>query len=170
MRFLTSVAAAAALTACSTTAGLAPETATGGFEDAKTVKISEHGNACTSMVCTSLGAQWSGKHPADAILMVAIVNDIKAITGAQLNIDGQITTLPATAGVTAFSHIGAMKSSTKGFAVPLETIRAITSAKRVWLRVLTPTGYLEDAVVDGATDSKALHALKRFLIAVDASS
>lgn len=69
---------------------------------------------------------------------------------------------------TNFNELGAAtKESRKGFIVPLDLVRKITTSQRTWLRVQTTGGYAEDAVIDGQTDSKAYHALKRFLTAVD---
>lgn len=70
---------------------------------------------------------------------------------------------------TNFNELGAAtKESRKGFIVPLDLVRKITMSQRTWLRVQTTGGYAEDAVIDGQTlDSKAYHALKRFLTAVD---
>ena len=48
-----------------------------------------------------------------------------------------------------------------------EVLRSIAGAQRAWLRVHTTDGYVEDAIVDGSTDSKALHAMRRFLSEVD---
>lgn len=152
---------------CSTTSGLSPESTRSGFDGARVVTISHHGNACTSILCTGLGAQWTSANPADAILTVTVFNEFKGITGAALNIDGKITTIKPI-GLTNFSRPGApLKESSSNFAVPLQLLRSIAGAQRAWLRVHTTSGYLEDAIVDGATDSKALHAMRRFLAEVD---
>lgn len=158
------------LVGCATTTGLAPTTSHSGFDNASVVSISSHGNACTGMTCTGLGAQWSAKTPETALLMVSISNEYKGITGAQLNMDGQVLTLKKTVTATSMDGSGGIKQSTQSFIVPLSLIRDITNSKRTWLRVQTTAGSYEDAVIDGDKDSKAFHALKRFLVSVDQAS
>lgn len=165
---LSSVIALAALAGCSTTAGTGPNVSRSGFDGARVVTINGHGNACKGMLCTGLGAQWTAKNPTESVLVVYVFNDIKGITGAQLNIDGQTYDLTTMRPFTNFSDFGAAtKESRKGFLVPTDLVRKITASQRTWLRVQTTGGYVEDAVIDGQTDSKAYHALKRFLAAVD---
>lgn len=121
------------------------------------------------MVCTGIGAQWNQSHPNSVILIINVFNNVTGITGAQLNIDGEIVTLNRTSGVTDFQVDNYIKNSTKGFVTDLSVVRRIIKSKRTWLRVSTPTGYIEDRVVDGKKDSKALHALKRFMSSVEDS-
>lgn len=156
------------LMGCSTTSGTGPNVSHSGFDNARVVTISGHGNACKGMLCTGLGAQWMSKNPTEAVLVVYLFNDIKGITGAKLNIDGQTYDLSVMQPFTNFNEFGtATKESRKGFLVPLGLARKITASQRTWLRVQTSRGYIEDAVIDGPTDSKSYHALKRFLAAVD---
>lgn len=158
----------ALLTACSTTSGLDATVSHSGFDNAKVVNIDPHSGACRMVVCTGLGAQWNGKRPNETILVVKIFNEIQGITSAKLNIDGEIHTLTIKESFTEFSRPGSMvKSSSKGFLTSLELIRKIVNSKRTWLRVGTNSGSFEDAIIDGQTDSKAFHALKRFLTEVD---
>lgn len=64
---------------------------------------------------------------------------------------------------TNFNEFGAAtQESRERFLVLLDLIRKITASQRIWLRVQTTRGYVEDAVIDGRTNSKACHALKRF--------
>ena len=86
---LSSILALAALAGCSTTSGTGPNVTRSGFDGARVVTINGHGNACKGMLCTGLGAQWTSKNPTESVLVVYVFNDIKGITGAQLNIDGQ---------------------------------------------------------------------------------
>jgi len=152
---------------CATTTGTDPVIGYSGFDNAKTVSIRPHGNACSAFVCTGLGAQWNSSNPGSAILIVQIFNEYAAISRAELNIDGNIETLSSSVTVTEFSSPGSvMRESSQGFAVSLSLVEKLLSAKRVWLRVHTPTGYIEDAVLDGKKDSKAYHALSRFVAAV----
>ena len=158
----------AMLAGCSTTAGSGTNVTRSGFDGARVVTINGHGNACKSMRCTGLGAQWTSKNPTESVLIVYLFNDIKGITGASLNIDGQTYDLSTMQPFTNFNEFGAAtQESRKGFLVPLDLIRKITASQRTWLRVQTTGGYVEDAVIDGQTDSKAYHALKRFLASVD---
>ena len=156
------------LAGCSTTSGTGPNVTHSGFDGARVVSINGHGNACKGMLCTGLGAHWTSKNPTEAVLVVYLFNDIKAITGAKLNIDGQTYDLSTMQPFTNFNELGApTKESRKGFIVHLDLVRKIITSQRTWLRVQTTAGYAEDAVIDGQTDSKAYHALKRFLDAVD---
>lgn len=91
--------------------------------------------------------------------------DYVAILDAQLNIDAQVIVLEPADVVTDFdSQYG--KVSSKGFRTNLDTIEAITKADRVWLRIETPNGTREDRIIDQDGDSKAYHAMKRFINAV----
>ena len=167
MRILFVVALVLVFSGCATTSGTNPIVEYSGFDNAKTVSINPHGNACSSMVCTGLGAQWNSSNPDSAILIVQVFNEYAAISRAELNIDGKKVTLSSAQNVTDFSSPGStMRESSKGFGVSLSVIEQILSAKRVWLRVHTPTGYIEDPVIDGEKDSKAFHALSRFVTAV----
>ncbi|MFU1912230.1 hypothetical protein ACLQ8Z_21535 [Bordetella hinzii] len=164
---LASILALAALVGCSTTSGTGPRVSQSGFDGARIVTINPHGNACRSMICTGLGAQWSSKNPTESVLVVSLFNETRAIIGAQLNVDGKVYDLSNAQPFTNFSDFGAAtKESRKGFIVQTDLIRKITTSQRTWLRVITTAGNFEDAVVDGQTDSKAFHALRRFLASV----
>lgn len=156
------------LSGCSTTSGTGPAVSHSGFDNATVIRINPHGNACSGMVCTGLGAHWNATRPEETILVVSVFNSINAITGAKLNIDGEVHQLRVMETFTNFSEFGAAtKESRKGFLVPTSLVRKITMSKRTWLRVNTTSGYVEDAVIDGGKDSKAFHAMKRFLSEVD---
>lgn len=171
MKLLAIPLAAALLTGCATTSGTAPRSATSGFDGARIVTIEPHGAACRDFFCAGLGAQWRSSSPDSALVTVAIFNEIRGITGAQVNVDGQTTTWRKVTPLTDFSRPGsALKISSADFSVPLDQVRAIASGQhRVWLRVLTTAGAVESAVIDGQTDSKAYHALRRFVTEVDAA-
>ena len=158
------------LVGCSSTMGLDPVIGHSGFDNAKTVNIVPHSNRCGwDMVCTGLGAQWNSSKPHSAILIVRVANEYMAISNAELNIDGKIINLRSVGTVTDFHNPvsgSAMRESKRAFATTVETVKSILSAKRVWLRVSTPTGYLEHPVIDDDGDSKAYHALKRFMRSV----
>lgn len=158
----------AALAGCATTSGSDARVSRSGFDGARIVTVNPHGNACRSMSCTGLGAQWSSKTPTQSVLVVSLFNETRAIVEAQLNVDGKVYDLSNAQPFTNFSDFGAAtKESRKGFIVPTELIRKIANSQRTWLRVTTTAGNFEDAVIDGQTDSKAFHALKRFLVSVE---
>lgn len=170
VRVLTPAAAAAALAlaGCATTTGTAPTDARSGYDGARVVNIAAHGGACTSMLCPAIGAQWNDKRPDVAIVTVALMNAWQPITGARLMIDGKETRLDPLPGITTFSApVQGMRESTRDFTAPLATVRALSTAGKAWLRVGTTDGNVEVAIIDGATDSKALHAMRRFLALVD---
>lgn len=155
------------LSACATTSGSDPIVGFSGFDNAKTVSISPHGNACSSMLCTGLGAQWNSSNPESAILIVRVFNEYAVINHAELNIDGKKIELASVQTVTDFGTPSTgIHESSKAFGVPLTVIEQIISANKVWLRVSTPSGYIEDPVKDGSKDSKAYHALSRFVLAI----
>lgn len=153
------------LSGCANTIGTAPQEGYSGFDDARIVNLPPHGNACTGWVCTGLGAQWSEEYPDQALLIVTVFNDTTAVTGALLNIDGEKIRLDQSQASTSFDS-EVITTSSKAYLVPLSLIRRIVDANRVWMRVETPSGTIEDAIIDGSTDSKSYHALKRFLAAI----
>ena len=170
VRLLLAGCAVIALAGCASTTGRAPQEVRSGFDGAREVSIGGHGNACRAVVCTGLGAQWSSARPEVAVLSVYVFNEIRGITGAQLSIGDQAALqLAALPGLTNFgAPAPGLRQSRQDFAVPLSTVRQIAGADRAWLRVRTTNGYIEDAIIDGGTDSKAVHALRRFLAQVDA--
>ena len=155
---------------CATTVGLDATETRSGFDGGRVVNIRPHGTACTGLPCISLGAQWHERSRAGALLEVQVTGDrYYGIQRAELSIDGRVLRLPGRA-VTRFDRTGTiptMYDSRQSFGVTLQDLRDAASARRVWVRVHTLDGYVEAAIVDGATDSKALHALRRFLAQVD---
>lgn len=167
MRTLMIVATALALAGC---AGTSPTTRVSGLDGSRVVTVSGHGNDCSRMVCTGLGAQWSSAEPGYALLVVYVFNDIRAITGASLSVGDRVYRLTPL-GQTRFAPSSeAIRESRKAFAVPLRLVRELAQANRAWLRVETPDGYLEDPVVDSGREGRSLGALRRFLSAVDAAN
>jgi len=161
------------LSGCSTTSGLDASVARSGFDGATVVTIPTHGTRCGSMSapCLGLAAQWSSKSPSESILQASVLGEYKAITGAALSINGVVVRLQPASFVTDFSKPGdPLRTSSASFTVPLDLLKNISQAQSVWLRLYTPTGYVEDAVKDGESDSKALHAIGRFLQAVDGAA
>lgn len=151
---------------CGTGAGTSVKVGYSGFDNARTVSIAPHANAKD----TGLGAQWNAAHPDSALLIVAVWWQYVSITEAELNIDGEkISLTPISDSTTDFSSTvnGQIKLSTRAFGTNIATVKKIVASKRTWLRIHTPSGYIEDAVIDGAQDSKAYNALIRFIAAVE---
>lgn len=165
--------AIASLVGCATTSGLDATVSQSGFDGATTVSVPVHGTACgsTSGSCLGMGAQWSTARPQVVLLNVALLMDYQPILSAKLSVDDTIVSLDEMQGMTQFSRIGdPVRTSTKYFAIPIGSLRRAVSANKVWLRVSTPSGTVEDRVIDGDVDSKAIHALRRFMAKVDAAS
>lgn len=168
MRTLMIVAAALALAGCAT--GSPPTSRVSGLDGSRAVTVPGHGNACSGVVCTGLGAQWSSAEPGHALLVVYVFNDVRAITGASLSVGSRVHRLTPL-GQTGFApYVAATRESRKAFAVPLGLVRELVQADSAWLRVETPGGYLEDPVVDSGREGKSLGALRRFLSSVDAAN
>ena len=171
MRVIFTLLVSLLLVACSNSTGGSARTYQGGFDNARRVSVDPHGLQCgMSMVCGGLGAQWTSADPENVIVLVNIFNDYRAITGAALDIDGEKVALGDNQALTTFrapTPGSAMRESRKAFNVPLTIVRRIPSANRVWVRIYTTDGYIDGAVIDGDRDSKAFHALKRFIASVD---
>lgn len=163
---VTTFITALTISACSNTSGLAPKVSHSGFDNSKVVNIAPHGNACNYMNCTGFGLQWNSKYPNEAFMIVQVFNNLSPIFGAQLNIDGNIIILKESQLVSSYELDGYTQNSSKAFSVSIDTLEKIEDAKKVWMRVETPNGTIEDAIIDGNTDSKSYHALKRFLAEV----
>ena len=147
-----------------TTIDHSPERGSTGFDSTRTVSITPHENASDRMIPTGIGAQWTAAKKDEVILIIAVFNNHVEITGAELNIGGERIALTPTANVTDMkADLNNLKTSTKGFLTTLHTVKKIVNSGRTWLRVHTPTGTMDDAVKDRARDSKAYHALKRFM-------
>lgn len=163
---------AVALASCSTTSGLAPRESTSGLDGARVVRIDPHGAACGALPCVSIGAEWNSKRPDTALALVAVTSSqFAGLRRLELNIDGRMVDVASQAGQPSQFTAPAptLRQSLQTFVVPLADLRAVTTAQRAWMRVTTLNGYVEHAIVDGATDSKALHALRRFVAQVDAA-
>jgi hypothetical protein len=155
-----------------TTSVRAPTVGYSGFDNARTVSIVPHGTALNSMMdvaTTSIGAQWSASHVDQVTLVIEVYGaSYTAVTGAELNIDGEKIALTPAGYATDMepSGIAGFMTSTKSFLTDLDTVEKIIKSKRTWLRVQTPTGTLENMVADGAKNSKAYYALIKFMDAV----
>lgn len=121
------------------------------------------------MPCVAIGAQWSSRHPTTAIVTVMMLGP--KFTGIQrvaLSIDGKEQTFQPN-GITRFEPgLSALaRESRQDFVMPLSTLRDLQGSKRAWIRVSTLDGYIDQAIIDGPKDSKALHAIGRLLTAID---
>jgi hypothetical protein len=134
-----------------------------------------HGNISNGffdMGLTGIGAFWSEISPDQVILEITVYNFWTNITGAELNIDGNIITLKDWGSRTDFEGgysdgVALMKMSKHDFVVKKDTVYSIMNAKKAWLRVHTLSGVFENGIIDGEKDSKAYHALKEFIAIVD---
>lgn len=155
------------LIGCTTTSGLSAQTATSGFDGKKHVRIAPHGTACTSMICPAIGAVWIEDAPSLVGLNFEVINDIRSINAAELNIDGEIIKLTNTDLTRFNTDVGV--SSAKTYTTNFNVVDKIINSKRSWVRLSTSKGYVEAAIVDNGKDSKAFHALKRFKAQVEAT-
>lgn len=140
-----------------------------GFDGARVVDIAPHGAACEGLPCVSLGAQWNSRKPDATIATVTVLGArFSGIRRLAISIDGQERTFQPS-GITRFEPgpTAQTRESRQDFVLPLATLREIRAAKRVWVRVSTVDGYLDQAVVDDQKDSKAFHALGRLLAEID---
>ena len=146
-----------------TTTTLNPKTTVSGFDQTKRVTIDPHGAACTSMSCTSIGATWVSNYPNDVGISIFLMNNMASIQSVDFNIDGEIVTLKSHSltnfEIPKYSLTG---TSQKTFITSYSIITRILNSKRSWVRVHTSSGLIEDAIIDGAKDSKAYNALKKF--------
>lgn len=160
----------ALLGGCATTTGLAPQATQSGFDGSKRIEIAPHATQCKmKMVCPSIGAVWSDKMEKTG-LVIAVFNVITGIQGASISIDGNVVDLGQPIGLTKFeTENPMMKKSENRFLVPSALIDEILNGKRVWIRLDTTDGVMEDAVIDENGDSRAYNALKRFKASVEAA-
>jgi len=148
---------------------LKPKVGYSGFDNARTVTLVPHGNIPKGweMKITAMGAQWSEKHKDSVLIIVAVINDTTAITGASLNIDGEIIHMKQTGDVTGFEDRSGIKQSSKSFTTELLTIRKILKSERTWLRVNTPHGTMENAVIENGKKGQAFVAFEGFIAVID---
>ncbi len=172
MRGAAAVAAFLILAACSTSSGLSATETRSGFDGARVVHIAPHGAACVDMPCISIGGEWNSKRPQSALVIASLAGpEFAGLRALEFNIDGRMTSYPAAPGLSEFTApTPPLRMSTHTFVVPMADLRAIADARRAWVRVSSTRGWSEQAIVDGDTDSKALHALRRFLAQVDSGA
>lgn len=156
------------------------KTSYSGFDNAKVVTVEPISNTQNSTVKlnTVLGAQWNAAHPEDVILIAGVFSlkdrqgiaeaELIGITGAELNIDGEKTDLQPTGTIPVITDNFILMEYTNGYTTKLSVIDKILKSKRTWLRVHTPTGTVENAVIDGGLESGAYQALEKFMVTVNA--
>jgi len=179
MKYLITIGLALALSACGTTVGHAAREKTSTFDGSRSVWIDAHGTNCgMSMVCDGVGAEWLSTAKDLALLDIEFYGDYRNITGAELNIDGQIIQLnhqdPAGTDFrndsTDYSNPGLTEMervSQQRFTVPLSLIRRIEASHSVKLRLYLDHLTVDSIIIDGDKTSKAYYALGRFLAKVD---
>ncbi|MGX5913920.1 hypothetical protein ACR0ST_04240 [Aliidiomarina sp. Khilg15.8] len=172
MRHLARAAAVAGvlvLSACSTTVGTGPKVSYSDYHNHKQVEIAPHGAACTGwdMQCSMLGAQWSEEKPDQVFFIIGTANEVTSIRGATIFVGDDEFKLSRPANNTQIDRLGTYVDSARGFSGDLSLVKAIVESPRSAIRVETPAGYMEDVIKDGEKDSKAYHALVRFLEAVE---
>lgn len=149
------------LTGCATTTGTNPQTLISKFDGVKSVGIQAHGGACKDFTCPMLGATWLDNQPNNVGFSVKVTNLIANIHTVSFNIDGEIITINAISKTDFNQEFGLNYSSTV-VVTNYSLLTKILQSKRTWMKVSTSKGAYEVAIIDGATDSKAFHALKRF--------
>lgn len=148
-------------TGCATTTGTNPETSISKFDGVKSVAIQAHGGACKDFNCPMLGATWLDSQPNNVGFSVKISNQIANIQTVAFNIDGEIIKIDALLR-TDFTQESGLSFSQTTVVTNYSLLTKILQSKRTWMKVSTSKGAYEVAIIDGANDSKAFHALKRF--------
>ena len=161
MKNLLMISLLSCLVGCSTTSGIGAQTAVSGFDGVKSVAIQPHGAACKGIVCPMLGATWLDNQPNNVGFSVKLFNEIANIQSLSFNIDGEIIKIDALS-TTSFDREVNVNVSKTSIVAPYSVLTRILQSKRTWMKVSTSKGAYEVAIVDGAIDSKAFNALKRF--------
>lgn len=170
-RALLSIGLAIAVAGCASDAGLAPTSRISGFDGSRNVAIEPHGADCASMLgdCIGIGAQWSSSTPNTVLILPRVYMRYASISAASLSIDGQAVELRGPIGITRITGgpNTLTRESTATFSTSLDTLRKLASAERAWLRIVTMDGRIESALIEPGKDTKAIHAMRRFLDEVD---
>lgn len=149
------------ISGCATTAGYDAQTSSSKFDGVKSVAIQAHGAACKGLICPMIGATWLEDQPNNVGFTIQLFNEIANINSIAFNIDGEIIKANAL-GSTDFDRVTGVNVSRTSIVTNYSVLTKILSSKRTWIRVSTSKGLQEVAIIDGQTDSKAYHALKRF--------
>jgi hypothetical protein len=157
------------LSACATVDGVTPQTHTRRHDKPRTISVDPEINACTQPRCTGLGALWDSEDPANAVLVVELLNSGGGIAEAELRVDGKTMPMAPITAAAEPKAAGSLSRARRSFKISLATIRSIILGKEVRLKVQTSDDAVEDVVVSGSTYSNAYHSLGRFLRTVDES-
>jgi hypothetical protein len=180
MKRILLIVAMALLAGCGATTGTNARSSISTFDGARVVSIDPHGTNCgMSMVCSLLGAQWSSNQPDRVQLVVSTMGEYASIQMAGLNIDGTIIPLADSAQLTQYTqsmsqtpetyNVAAAqlgRTSTRSFIAPLALVDRILAARSVKMRVQTDGVTIDSIIFEGDKDSKAHHALERFIAQV----
>lgn len=168
-----------ALAGCATTSGLNPTVSKSEFDNTKVIDIEPHGLSCknTGVYCPTLGFRWSDDNSSSALIRIVMIDlygtqiiggDYVGIRDLRLKIDGEMITLkPVGIGLTDYNYDKITgKTSTQAYVVPTSLLTKIYSSKETLVQIVTDKGNIEDYIVKPNADTKAYHALSRFLDAI----
>lgn len=175
-RLLLCAALSFGMLGCATSSGLNTTVSSSDFDNSKTIDIAPHGLSCkkTLPYCPSVGFRWSDKTPDNAYIRLAVydlssVNTVGgnylSIKDLRLKINGEVVTLkPVGNGLTNYSYDKTVgKTSVQVYEVPISLLKNIYSSKETLVQIVTDKRNLEDYFVKSDADTKAYHALGRFL-------
>ena len=164
---------------CATSSGLNPTTSKSDFDNPKTIDIKPHGLSCknTGVYCPTIGFRWQDDNPSKAAIRLVMIDlygsqviggDYVRIGDLRLKIDGELIILkPVGSGLTSYDYDKISgRSSTQAYVVPMALLNKIHSSKETLLQISTDKGDIEDYIVKTNADTKAYHALNRFLEAI----
>lgn len=164
------------LVGCATSSGLSPTVSKSEFDNKKTIDIAPHGLSCknTGVYCPTFGFRWSDDDASSALIRIVMLDlygtqiiggDYAEIRDLRLKIDGEMVTLkPVGIGLTNYDYDKITgKTSTQAYKVPRSLLTKIYSSKETLVQVVTDKGNIEDYIVKPDADTKAYHALGRFL-------
>lgn len=159
------------LLGCATTSGLDAKTTTSDFDKSKRVSIAPHGSVCTNnyATCALLGFTWTDKKPEQSNILVQVTEptnggEYHSIITTKLNIDGDIITLKPSIGDTnSFDYNEVFKTSSRLYDVPLSTLNKVKLSKITKIQVIADGAIIEGDLKDGDKNTKAYHAMLRFL-------
>ncbi|HEO9688170.1 TPA: hypothetical protein QIM57_002267 [Morganella morganii subsp. morganii] len=158
------VFATVVLGGCSNKTGLNSSISKDAYDGSVIITMPEHGNDCSSMVCTGIGAQWSSKNPSKAILLINVFNEITTIQSAKISIDGEEFLIDKKDGYSNFDSFSpVIRNSKQAFLVDLTLIKSLSKANDARIKVFTSKGQMSDVIVANGKDSKAIYAIQRFV-------
>lgn len=164
---------------CATSSGLSPTVSKSDFDNTQTIDITPHGLSCknTGVYCPTLGFRWHDDNASAATIRLVMIDlygshaaggDYVRIRDLRLKIDGELVTLkPIGSGLTNYDYDKITgRTSTQAYVVPKSLLTKIYSSKETLVQIVTDKGNIEDYIVKPNADTKAYHALNRFLEAI----